>query len=304
MHARPSISSGMASFATETQRTVAACSAALVVVEQHLRTFLRRQAHAEVARKLSPLENAELQIGLTYAIASLYFCNLLAQGVDLREHPIRQEIDRIQLYFKKVQAGTEQLYERTAVTDRLRLDTDAARRIVRSYTSNVQPRRQGRRGTAPAEHRAGTEELHRNETSTGRLRLDVDVARRIVRSYTSNVQPRWQGRTITGPAINQHCRPALLTDDLARDIAAPARKRQRHLYIDLDTSESLPQPSAACGAPSEGGQSVVCVSSIPADATADDASVDAEVLASSSSGEPAPLGSDVECLDPEACVIS
>lgn len=82
---------------------------------------------------MSSLENAELQVGLAYAVASLYFTHLLTQGIDPSDHPIRQELDRIQLYFKKVRSAAEEVTTRGLEQDRVRIDAEAAKRIVQHY---------------------------------------------------------------------------------------------------------------------------------------------------------------------------
>merc|ERR1719198_663138 len=126
----------MSILASETQNKVSACRAALLAVEKHLEPLLAKSL-PEVSRQLSPLENAELQVGLAYTVASLYFCHLLTQGVDPSDHPIRQELDRIQLYFKKVRATAYEVRDKQAESSRLRVDSEAAKRIVQHYTSAV-----------------------------------------------------------------------------------------------------------------------------------------------------------------------
>lgn len=126
----------MSLLASETQNKVAACRAALHNVETHLEPLFGKSV-PEVARKLAPLENAELQVGLAYTVASLYFCHLLTQGVDPSEHPIRQELDRIQLYFKKVRTTAEEVRDKQAESTRQRVDVEAAQRIVQHYTGAV-----------------------------------------------------------------------------------------------------------------------------------------------------------------------
>ncbi|CAE7235839.1 C1D, partial [Symbiodinium natans] len=101
-------------------------------VETHLAPLLAKNPK-EVARHLAALENAELQVSLAYAAASLYFCHLLTQGVDPSDHPIRQELDRIQLYFKKVRTAADEAVEKEASRDRIRVDVDAAKRIVHHF---------------------------------------------------------------------------------------------------------------------------------------------------------------------------
>merc|ERR1719401_552311 len=115
----------MSLLASETQNKVAACRSALQGVEKHLEPLLAKSP-SEVARKLAPLEQAELQVGLAYTVASLYFCHLLTQGVDPAEHPIKQELDRIQLYFKKVRTTAEEVRDKEVARERKRVDSEVA----------------------------------------------------------------------------------------------------------------------------------------------------------------------------------
>lgn len=125
----------MSLLASETQAKVAACDAALQEVESHLAPLLSRNP-SDVSRRLLPLENAELQVSLAYAVASLYFCHLLTQGIDPSDHPIRQELDRIQLYFKKVRAVAEELSAGREAAERIQADTEmAAKRVTQGFAA-------------------------------------------------------------------------------------------------------------------------------------------------------------------------
>jgi exosome complex protein LRP1 len=123
----------MSVLASETQNKVTSCKTALAAVEKHLEPLFAKSL-PEVSRKLAPMENAELQVGLAYTVASLYFSHLLTQGVDPSDHPIRQELDRIQLYFKKLKTTAEDIRDKEAESARLRVDAYAAKRIVQHYT--------------------------------------------------------------------------------------------------------------------------------------------------------------------------
>merc|ERR1712107_50337 len=82
----------------------------------------------------SPLESAEMQVGLAYTAASLYFSYLLTQGTELSDHPIQQELDRIKVHFKKVSQTAEDIEAEKAKKDRMRVDSAAAKRIVQHYS--------------------------------------------------------------------------------------------------------------------------------------------------------------------------
>ncbi|OLP95035.1 Nuclear nucleic acid-binding protein C1D [Symbiodinium microadriaticum] len=154
-------STSMSLLASETHAKVAAVQSSLSAVESHLAPLLAKNPK-EVARHLGALENAELQVSLAYAAASLYFCHLLSQGVDPSDHPIRQELDRIQLYFKKVRATADEAAEKEASRDRIRVDVDAAKRIVHHFAhaaeASVQ-RRVEAAASAEARPAASSEEV-------------------------------------------------------------------------------------------------------------------------------------------------
>lgn len=137
----------MSLLASETHAKVAAVQSSLQVVEKHLAPLLSKTSK-EVGRHLEALENAELQVSLAYAAASLYFCHLLSQGVDPSDHPIRQELDRIQLYFKKVRTAVEGAAEKEVSRERARVDVDAAKRIVQHFAHAAEASAQ-RRKDAP-----------------------------------------------------------------------------------------------------------------------------------------------------------
>jgi len=124
----------MSVLASDTQNKVVACRSALLAVENHLEPLLALNS-AEVKRKLPPLETAELHVSVAYTVASLYFCHLLTQGTDPGDHPIRQELDRIQKYFKKVRAKSDDLEAQEQSKNRVRVNTEAAKRIVKHYAS-------------------------------------------------------------------------------------------------------------------------------------------------------------------------
>eukprot|EP00435_Cladocopium_sp_Y103_P020489 s411_g5.t1 len=137
----------MSLLASETHAKVAAVQNSLQVVEKHLGPLLSKTSK-EVGRHLEALENAELQVSLAYAAASLYFCHLLSQGVDPSDHPIRQELDRIQLYFKKVRTAVEGAAEKEVSRERARVDVEAAKRIVQHFAHAAEASAQ-RRNDAP-----------------------------------------------------------------------------------------------------------------------------------------------------------
>mmetsp|Transcript_44176 Transcript_44176/g.116981 ORF Transcript_44176/g.116981 Transcript_44176/m.116981 type:complete len:232 (-) Transcript_44176:53-748(-) len=120
----------MSVLASETQNKVAAVRHSLGTLTAHLEPLLAQDMD-DVKGKLTPLQSAELHVGLAFTVASLYFCNLITQGIDPADHPIRQELDRIQMYFKKVKTTAEEITAKSEAKNRVRVDVEAANRIVR-----------------------------------------------------------------------------------------------------------------------------------------------------------------------------
>jgi exosome complex protein LRP1 len=137
----------MSLLATETQNKVSTCRSALQAVERHLEPLLAKNPN-EVARKLAPLEQAELQVGLGYTVASLYFCHLLTQGIDPAEHPIKQELDRIQLYFRKLKTTKEEIDNREREEEKKRRDAEAAQRMMQQYAAAAEATEQRRQSSS------------------------------------------------------------------------------------------------------------------------------------------------------------
>ncbi|XP_056105725.1 nuclear nucleic acid-binding protein C1D [Rhinichthys klamathensis goyatoka] len=76
-------------------------------------------------RKLDPLDQAKLDLMSAYALNSMFWMYLVTQGVNPKDHAIKQELERIRTYMNKVKEITDR---RKAA----RLDKDAASRFVRS----------------------------------------------------------------------------------------------------------------------------------------------------------------------------
>lgn len=79
----------------------------------------------EVQEKMTSLEKAKTELVSLYAINSLFWMYLCTQGVDLKEHPIKHELSRIQQYMRKM----KQITDRQKAS---RIDKGAAKRFVKS----------------------------------------------------------------------------------------------------------------------------------------------------------------------------
>ncbi|XP_029925712.1 nuclear nucleic acid-binding protein C1D isoform X2 [Myripristis murdjan] len=75
--------------------------------------------------KLDPLEQAKLDLMSAYTLNSLFWMYLVTQGVNPREHGIKQELERIRTYMNRVKEITDK--KKAA-----RLDKGAAARFVRN----------------------------------------------------------------------------------------------------------------------------------------------------------------------------
>ncbi|XP_031557976.1 nuclear nucleic acid-binding protein C1D-like isoform X2 [Actinia tenebrosa] len=80
----------------------------------------------DIKEKLEPLECAKLDLVLAYAINSMFWMYLITQGINPKEHPVRQELDRIKKYMGKVKEATEKKQAS------MRIDQGAAKRFVKS----------------------------------------------------------------------------------------------------------------------------------------------------------------------------
>ncbi|ROI15175.1 Nuclear nucleic acid-binding protein C1D [Anabarilius grahami] len=75
--------------------------------------------------KLDPLDQAKLDLMSAYALNSMFWMYLVTQGVNPKDHAIKQELERIRTYMNKIKEITD---KRKAA----RLDKDAASRFVRN----------------------------------------------------------------------------------------------------------------------------------------------------------------------------
>ncbi|XP_069000355.1 nuclear nucleic acid-binding protein C1D [Embiotoca jacksoni] len=79
----------------------------------------------EPQQKLDPLDQAKLDLMSAYTLNSLFWMYLVTQGLNPREHAIKQELERIRTYMNRVKEITDK--KKAA-----RLDKGAASRFVRN----------------------------------------------------------------------------------------------------------------------------------------------------------------------------
>ncbi|CAJ1066695.1 nuclear nucleic acid-binding protein C1D [Xyrichtys novacula] len=96
-----------------------------VSVVQTMLEKLMSMPRNELQQKLDPLDQAKLDLMSAYTLNSLFWMYLVVQGVNPREHGIKQELERIRTYMNRVKEITDK--KKAA-----RLDKGAAARFVRN----------------------------------------------------------------------------------------------------------------------------------------------------------------------------
>ncbi|XP_077351246.1 nuclear nucleic acid-binding protein C1D [Festucalex cinctus] len=79
----------------------------------------------DLDQKLDPLDQAKLDLMSAYALNSLFWMYLVTQGINPREHGIKQELERIRTYMSRVKDITDK--KKAA-----RVDKAAAGRFLRN----------------------------------------------------------------------------------------------------------------------------------------------------------------------------
>ena len=103
----------------------------------------------ELMKELSPLENARMNSCLSYTLISLYKVYMKVHNIDETDHPIFKEIDRsrnnvkmikeveakqaAEIGEKRAQPAQEETLEEQAGSKRLKVDTAATARIMKSH---------------------------------------------------------------------------------------------------------------------------------------------------------------------------
>ncbi|GLE00091.1 hypothetical protein PINS_up008818 [Pythium insidiosum] len=107
----------------------------LAAVEEHLQV-LKNKSLEEFLAELSPIEKAKVQVSLAYSINALLYVYLKTQGVsskDIRQTHVKQELDRVKGFIKKIK-DTEEL----AKGPTLKLDKEASQRFINNALSGDQ----------------------------------------------------------------------------------------------------------------------------------------------------------------------
>ncbi|XP_029449460.1 nuclear nucleic acid-binding protein C1D isoform X2 [Rhinatrema bivittatum] len=95
-------------------------------------TTMMSVSRSELLQKLDPLEQAKLDLVSAYTLNSLFWVYLATQGVNPKEHPVKQELERIRAYMNKV----KEIMDRKKAA---RLDKGAAARFLRNALWEPRP---------------------------------------------------------------------------------------------------------------------------------------------------------------------
>ncbi|KAM7408368.1 hypothetical protein PAMA_002198 [Pampus argenteus] len=104
----------------------------------------------DLLQKLDPLDQAKLDLMSAYTLNSLFWMYLVTQGVNPREHGIKQELERIRTYMSRVKDITDK--KKAA-----RLDKGAAARFVRNAL--YEPEEKDSRKKAASKKAAATSDI-------------------------------------------------------------------------------------------------------------------------------------------------
>ncbi|XP_016124330.1 nuclear nucleic acid-binding protein C1D isoform X1 [Sinocyclocheilus grahami] len=114
----------MEDYPTEIEENLNDFESSLSSVQNMVQTLVS-VSRSDNLLQLDPLERAKLDLMSAYALNSMFWMYLVTQGVNPKDHAIKQELDRIRTYMNKVKEITD---KRKAA----RLDKDAASRFVRN----------------------------------------------------------------------------------------------------------------------------------------------------------------------------
>ncbi|KAK6180986.1 hypothetical protein SNE40_008939 [Patella caerulea] len=109
---------------TELKGKLAALDTSLTGLESSLEPLLKTSL-SEMSSKLEPLDCAKMDLVAAYAINSLFWVYLNVNGINPKEHPIKQELDRIRGYMSRV----KEIQDKAKAP---KLDKEASKRFVKS----------------------------------------------------------------------------------------------------------------------------------------------------------------------------
>ncbi|KAF6102389.1 C1D nuclear receptor corepressor [Phyllostomus discolor] len=101
-------------------------------VDDMLKTMMSVSRN-ELLQKLDPLEQAKVDLVSAYTLNSMFWVYLATQGVNPKEHPVKQELERIRVYMNRVKEITDK--KKAA-----KLDRGAASRFVKNALWEPKPK--------------------------------------------------------------------------------------------------------------------------------------------------------------------
>lgn len=110
-------------------------------VDEMLKTMMS-VSRSELLQKLDPLEQAKLDLVSAYTLNSLFWVYLATQGVNPKEHPVKQELERIRTYMNRV----KELADKKKAA---KLDKGAASRFLRNALYEPKPPNKLAKKTSP-----------------------------------------------------------------------------------------------------------------------------------------------------------
>ncbi|XP_064780483.1 nuclear nucleic acid-binding protein C1D [Oncorhynchus masou masou] len=114
----------MEDYPTEIEEQLTGFESSVGAVNNMVQTIISMPRN-ELVKKLDPLEQAKLDLMSAYSLNSLFWMYLVTQGINPKEHAIKQELERIRTYMNRVKEITDR---RKAA----RLDKAAASRFLRN----------------------------------------------------------------------------------------------------------------------------------------------------------------------------
>ncbi|KAJ7341601.1 hypothetical protein JRQ81_005904 [Phrynocephalus forsythii] len=133
-------------YPTEIQDYLLAFERSVASVDEMLKTMMS-VSRSELLQKLDPLEQAKLDLVSAYTLNSMFWVYLATQGINPKEHPVKQELERIRTYMNKV----KEIADRKKAA---KLDKGAASRFVRNALYEPKPHHKSTKKTpVPAKKR-------------------------------------------------------------------------------------------------------------------------------------------------------
>lgn len=111
----------------------------------------------DLLQKLDPLDQAKLDLMSVYTLNSLFWMYLLTQGINPREHGIKQELERIRTYMNKVKEITDK--KKAA-----RLDKSAASRFVRNALYDLEEKNSAKKTASKKTADTSSDAPHRKRS--------------------------------------------------------------------------------------------------------------------------------------------